>query len=63
MNLLTSSQETSIVSSTPGTTRDLVRSQIRLDGHTVQLTDTAGLRSAPQDEIERIGIQRARKEA
>lgn len=51
-----------IVSSIAGTTRDLVRERIEIDGMPVHITDTAGLRETP-DEIEREGIRRAMKEA
>ncbi len=51
-----------IVSSIPGTTRDLVRERILLHGVPVHVTDTAGLRDSP-DEIEREGIRRALLEA
>lgn len=51
-----------IVSSTAGTTRDLVRERILIDGMAVHITDTAGLRESP-DDIEREGIRRALKEA
>lgn len=49
---------TAIVSETPGTTRDLVRETVTLGGVQIDLTDTAGLRLAP-DDIEAEGIRRA----
>jgi tRNA modification GTPase len=49
----------SIVSATPGTTRDVVAAHLALDGWPVELSDTAGLRDAP-GELERAGIDRAR---
>jgi len=54
-------RDTAIVSATPGTTRDLLREQIALDGMPLHLIDTAGLRESP-DEIEREGIRRALRE-
>lgn len=51
-------QDAAIVSPIPGTTRDVVREQIQLDGMPVQIVDTAGLR-ADGDAIESEGIRRA----
>jgi tRNA modification GTPase len=51
-----------IVSAIAGTTRDLVRERILIDGMAVHITDTAGLRESP-DDVEREGIRRALKEA
>lgn len=51
----------SIVFDQPGTTRDIVTAETALDGWPVELSDTAGLRSAA-DEIEREGIERARRQ-
>lgn len=59
MNYLTE-QDTSIVTQSPGTTRDVVRATVVLDGLALHLADTAGLRERSQDEAERIGIERAR---
>jgi len=50
-------RRTSIVSPQAGTTRDLIRTTIELDGHQVNLVDTAGLNEASQDPIEQEGIQ------
>ena len=52
--------EVAIVTEVPGTTRDTIRSEILLEGMTLQLVDTAGLRET-QDTVERLGIERARK--
>lgn len=49
----------SVVSAIPGTTRDRVTTIIAVDGWPVELTDTAGLRSA-MDTLESAGIERAR---
>jgi tRNA modification GTPase len=48
-----------IVTEMPGTTRDVIREQINLDGLPVHLVDTAGLRMTT-DRIEQEGIRRAR---
>ncbi|MYA31541.1 MAG: tRNA uridine-5-carboxymethylaminomethyl(34) synthesis GTPase MnmE [Gammaproteobacteria bacterium] len=48
-----------IVADEPGTTRDLVRAEISIDGIPVELIDTAGLRSA-EGGVEREGVRRAR---
>ncbi len=50
-----------IVTELAGTTRDLLRETIRLDGVELTLVDTAGLREAG-DAIEAEGIRRARAE-
>lgn len=49
----------SIVSSTPGTTRDLVEVDVVIDGWMFQLIDTAGVREEAQSVIEEIGIENA----
>ncbi|MDN2660103.1 tRNA uridine-5-carboxymethylaminomethyl(34) synthesis GTPase MnmE [Neptunomonas sp. CHC150] len=51
-------RETAIVTDIEGTTRDVLREHIHIDGMPLHIIDTAGLREAP-DEVERIGIQRA----
>ena len=51
-------KDRSIISSTPGTTRDTVEEGLILDGIPLRLMDTAGLRST-HCEIEREGIRRA----
>ncbi|MBS0317337.1 MAG: tRNA uridine-5-carboxymethylaminomethyl(34) synthesis GTPase MnmE [Proteobacteria bacterium] len=50
--------ELAIVTPVPGTTRDLVRQTIQIEGVPLHVVDTAGLR-AQGDEIEQIGIARA----
>jgi tRNA modification GTPase len=49
-----------IVTSIPGTTRDLLRESIDFEGVRLSLVDTAGIRDV-QDEIEREGVSRARQ--
>ena len=56
---LVAAREAAIVSSRPGTTRDVIEVSIALGGVPVILTDTAGLRTGSDDEIENIGITRA----
>lgn len=48
-----------IVTSQPGTTRDLVREQINIDGLPLHVVDTAGLR-ATSDPVEQEGVARTR---
>lgn len=52
--------ERSIVSATPGTTRDVLSLRTALDGWPVELLDTAGLRQT-DDRLERAGIAGARQ--
>ena len=52
-------EEVAIVTAAPGTTRDLLRHSIEIDGLPVHLVDTAGLRLAA-DEAEEEGVRRAR---
>lgn len=51
--------EAAIVTEVPGTTRDLVREQLEIDGLPVHIVDTAGLRDT-SDLIEREGVRRTR---
>ncbi len=48
-----------IVSSRPGTTRDVLEASIDVGGHAVVLQDTAGVRDASCDETESEGVLRA----
>jgi tRNA modification GTPase len=59
LNLL-SGQDAAIVTEVAGTTRDVLREQIDVDGLAVELIDTAGLRNDP-DRIEAEGMRRARE--
>jgi len=53
--------ERAIVTPIPGTTRDVLREALSLDGIALELADTAGLRET-QDEVEREGVRRAHGE-
>jgi tRNA modification GTPase len=53
--------EAAIVTEVPGTTRDVLRERIDLEGLPVLLLDTAGLRASP-GRVEAEGIRRARAE-
>jgi tRNA modification GTPase len=60
MNAL-AGDDVAIVTEVPGTTRDLLRQQVRIDGIAMNLVDTAGLRPS-EDRVEVEGIRRARLE-
>ena len=49
----------SIVSSLPGTTRDVIETRLDLHGYPIVILDTAGLRSNVQDVVEEEGVKRA----
>ena len=51
-------REAAIVTDVPGTTRDVLREHIHLDGLPLHIIDTAGLRES-NDPVESQGIQRA----
>jgi tRNA modification GTPase len=53
--------EAAIVTPVPGTTRDVVRERIAIDGMPLHVLDTAGLRQSG-DEVETEGIRRAHEE-
>ncbi len=51
-------RDSAIVTPIAGTTRDVLREHIHLDGMPLHIIDTAGLRESP-DEVEQEGIRRA----
>jgi tRNA modification GTPase len=53
--------DAAIVTAVPGTTRDVLRERIEIDGLPLHILDTAGLRESP-DEVEAEGIRRAHRE-
>lgn len=57
LNALTE-QDTAIVTDIEGTTRDVLREHIHIDGMPLHVIDTAGLRDTP-DAVEKIGVARA----
>ena len=59
LNLLSQRQK-AIVTDLPGTTRDLLESELVLDGVPLTLLDTAGIRDSG-DRLERLGIERSRE--
>lgn len=56
-----SGQDSAIVTPIEGTTRDVLREHIQIDGMPLHIVDTAGLRDSP-DVIEQEGIRRAWRE-
>ncbi len=53
--------DAAIVTATPGTTRDVLRERIHVDGLPIHVVDTAGLRESA-DDVEAEGVRRARAE-
>lgn len=53
--------DAAIVTDIPGTTRDVLRERIQLDGLPLHVIDTAGLRDS-EDVVEAEGVRRARRE-
>ena len=60
LNVL-SGKEVAIVTDIPGTTRDVLRDYISIDGMPLHIIDTAGLRES-EDIVEQEGIRRAYRE-
>lgn len=60
MNML-AGNELAIVTNVPGTTRDVLREKIQIDGMPIHLIDTAGIRES-DNEVEREGIKRAQQQ-
>ncbi|WP_026376042.1 tRNA uridine-5-carboxymethylaminomethyl(34) synthesis GTPase MnmE [Aestuariibacter salexigens] len=54
-------RDAAIVTDIAGTTRDVLKEHIHIDGMPLHIIDTAGLRDSP-DQVEQIGIQRAWQE-
>ncbi|MBI3303857.1 MAG: tRNA uridine-5-carboxymethylaminomethyl(34) synthesis GTPase MnmE [Deltaproteobacteria bacterium] len=61
LNLLAGTDR-AIVTPVPGTTRDVLEETVVVSGVPLVVWDTAGLRSTTTDEVERIGVERARAE-
>ncbi len=53
--------DAAIVTAQPGTTRDVLRERVQIDGMPLHVLDTAGLRDS-EDEVEIEGIRRAQRE-
>lgn len=55
-------EERAIVTTIPGTTRDILEEDVYLDGINLHIIDTAGIRQTT-DIVEKIGVEKARKYA
>ena len=61
LNIL-AGEEKAIVTTVPGTTRDILEEDILIDGINLHITDTAGIRQT-EDIVEQIGVDKAKKYA
>jgi tRNA modification GTPase len=52
-------EERSIISATPGTTRDFIRERLYIDGYPFEITDVAGMSHLANDHVETQGIRRS----
>lgn len=59
LNALCNDDTRAIVTDVEGTTRDVIRENINLDGLLINIIDTAGLREITEDIVEQIGINKA----